>query len=146
MTTPNESRPALQPLSKRLKPLKEYPLKRCLNCPKFFRQTRAWSKFCGLKCRRAWQTNNTAYAQLKHKFTQLIEEASYEHAKARFDSERVALVEELRGIVKSIIGEQIVASAIGEEVRAAIARRRVKSKGRKPNAAKSARRSKPRRR
>lgn len=45
---------------------------RCLNCPKFFTQSKPWQKFHSDKCRREFHRNEGAFGTLKEKFPKWI--------------------------------------------------------------------------
>lgn len=44
-----------------------YPTKRCLNCPKFFKQTKPHKKFCSMQCKDQFNKFGGAYGKLKEK-------------------------------------------------------------------------------
>jgi hypothetical protein len=51
---------------------KVYPVKRCANCPKMFRQTRPNRKFCSTKCKDEWFRFGAAFGPLKEKLEGLV--------------------------------------------------------------------------
>jgi hypothetical protein len=121
---------------------KEYPRKRCLNCPRFFSQTRPDRKFCGERCRKQFHENNgTAYGALKQKLEKLIEQRALEYARkfarecalsavCEFFTTPAALAGERYARANEVM-EATVERVIGAEgmeiIRAAVERRRARS-------------------
>ena len=60
-------------LRARRRDVKEFPLKRCRNCAKGFRQTVPHKVFCSDLCRFEFNRYGSAYGKLKEKLEKLID-------------------------------------------------------------------------
>lgn len=54
------------------RPEKIYPVKRCSNCSKMYRQTRPNKKFCSKECKDEFNRYGAAFGPLKLKLEQLV--------------------------------------------------------------------------
>lgn len=52
--------------------VKEFPRKRCVNCPKFFLQRAVNKRFCSDQCRKEFFRYGSAFAPLKEKLEAMV--------------------------------------------------------------------------
>lgn len=59
---------------------KQYPLKRCKNCPKFFRKTTYNRTFCSTDCKKEFEKWGAAYGPLKEHFEKMVSQRMKQYA------------------------------------------------------------------
>jgi hypothetical protein len=102
MSTPQETREAVSDSST---PPPEPGRRKCAYCGTWFMQVKHWQRFCKPACRRAWSRSKTAYGQLEHKFTRIIEKRGKEFAAVEF--EKFGTSEQLAAAIRRVIREEM---------------------------------------